>query len=153
MTGRVDPYLARIAGLMEEYGWAVQAVFGATPADAFSYTVGLTGKDLPELWLGTLAPAQAQAILNDAAAVLVERGPLPAPFAGALEGMTWGVEFRLRGPCDPEAAQVNVAETLQPMSEVVVCQLLWPDDVGRYPDEDGYDGERYPQRLLPLRPE
>lgn len=153
MTSRLDAYLAQTAALMEEHGWAVQAVFGATPADAFAYTVGLTGKDLPELWLGTLAPGQAQAILNDAAAVLVERGPLPAPFAGVLEGMQWGVKFRLRGPCDPEAAAVNVAQTLHPTSVITVCQLLWPDDVGRYPDEEGYDGETYPQRLLPLLPE
>lgn len=147
---RVQAYLGDVASAMAEHGYTLQAVFGSRPGDAFTYTVGLTGVGLPELWLGTLAPEQAGAILRE----LVDRIREAHPTGGSLEpgpidaGFTVG--FRLRGPVDPVEAQVGLARQMHPLSEVSVMQVLWPDDAGRFPDEAAYDAGRFPQRLLPV---
>lgn len=137
----MDAYLGRVAALIDEHGVMLQAVFGDSVADAFTYTVGLTGRGLPELWLGTLAPEQAGPILNAAAKqTALEPGPLDLGFS---------VPFRIRGPVDVDEAAVGVARQMHPLSDVVVLQVLWPDEAGLFPDEPGYD-ERFPQRVLPL---
>lgn len=146
---RVEAYLGESARILAEHGWMVQSVFGTRPDAGFAYTVGLTGAGLPELWLGTLAPEQAAVILNTAAAQQLDRAVAFQP--GRLD-LEFSVEFRVHGPVDPDAAQVGMARQMHPLSDVAVLQLLWPDESGLFPDEDGYDMSRFPQRVLPLAP-
>lgn len=144
---RMDEYLQGVAALVEQHGWAVQAVFGDQPGEAFSYTVGLTDKGLPELWLGSIGPDAATEILNACARWLLAAGA-DGLVNGAEFDAEFSVPFRLRGPCSLQAAEVKVAQALHPLSEVAVWQVLWPDEAGLFPADEGYDTVKYPQRLL-----
>lgn len=145
-AARMDAYLATVAAQIDEHGWMLQGVFGDKAEDAFTYTVGLTGRGLPELWLGTLSPQQAGGVLNAAAQRLVDGDLRLEP--GEVD-LGFSVPFRLRGPCDADEAHVGVARQMHPLSVVSVWQVLWPDAAGRWPDEPEYDRE-LPQRLLGL---
>ncbi len=142
-----DPILGKLAELIAEHGWAVQGVFGDTRDSVFSYTVGLSERSLPEFWLGTLDPRQAQPILNNLARLALSRGRLPVDEPIDIE---WSIPFRLRGPVDKQASEAFAAKALYGWEAVEVVQVLWADRQGRFPDEEGYDGEGFPQRLLPL---
>lgn len=56
---------------IEEYGWLVQHVIGEPGYPAFTYTIGLTDHDLPELYVQGCGPTQAGAVLNEVAGALV----------------------------------------------------------------------------------
>lgn len=145
-------YEQKLQALIDEHGWACQNVFppdGGGPEDSFTYTVGLTRKDLPELWLGTLAPNQASMILNAVARHTVDHGPVE-PGTLALED--WSVPFRIHGPCDVDSAEAFLARRMHAdlPTEVLIMQVLWPDEAGRFPGEADYDETKFPQRLLPL---
>lgn len=144
-------YLARIAEIIAEKGWAVQAVGGDTAAESFCYTVGLAQMGHPELWIGTLDPRQGGGILNAVAQAGIDG---KVNFAPGEVDVAYSTPFRLHGPVDPEAAEAFVALRLQgdlpgiPGVEVRMLQVLWPDEAGRFPGDDGYDAGRFPQRLL-----
>jgi hypothetical protein len=148
MTGRHEMD-TRMQGYIDQYGWGVQGVFGEKPEEMFHYTVGLHGKGLPELWVGTLAPSQAQPLLNQIARLLVDAGEPPADDQTIDVG--WSIAFRLRGPVDFTASEAFTARRLAG-EEPLVMQVLWPDSEGRWPDKASaaYDSGHYPQRVLPL---
>lgn len=144
----VDGYLQQVVDLIDKHGWAVQGVFGQDHAwEAFSYTVGLTAEGLPELWIGSLGPTQSTPILNALAERLVTERALPAD---EPVDVGYSVPFRIRGPVEYSAAEAFVAGRLYDDANVTVLQVLFPDAAGVFPDEDGYDNARFPQRVLPL---
>jgi hypothetical protein len=133
-------------------GWMVQGVFGTEEspkvagfAEAFSYTVGLTKADRPELYLDMLGPQQATPILNRIAEK-VDGGWDPTH--GELVDAEYSVKFRMHGPIDPDKAQMNTALRYFP-DDVTAWQVLFPDTAGKYPGDDGYD-MALPQRLMEL---
>ncbi len=140
-----DRVLGDLANLISAHGWALQGVFGDTPDSMFTYTVGLTEKGLPELWLGTLSPRQAGPILNDLARLSISRDGLPV---GEPLDIEWSVPFRLRGPVTIDDSEAFAAKAMYGEEAVTVLQGLWADSQGRSPDEDGYDALRFPQRLV-----
>lgn len=152
-AARLGEYEAHVAGLVAEHGWALQGVVGDAPAEVFTYTVGMTNRGLPELWLGTLAPtSQGGLIVNTLAARHLE---VPLAPGSRVGGEDFNVEFLVRGPVDYRASESFMAGRLGglPDGQVpAVLQILWPDDEGRYPGDDGYDDERFPQLVLPLAP-
>ena len=107
----------------------------------FAYTIGLTERQLPELYLHNVAPNQATEILNALAKHVSERGQ--APSDGELLDIGWNVKFRVRGPIDTTRAEMTQAENLYGPSEVNGFQVLWPDRAGHFPGEDGYDSETF----------
>jgi hypothetical protein len=145
-------YLDGLRATIAKHGWAVQGVFAAEGQEggSFSYTVGMTEAGLPELWVDSLDPRMAAGILNAVGQVQCSRGV-------ALDGEVdagYSVPFRVRGPVDNEAAEAFTALAMYPHPQIVeVRQVLFPDAAGRFPDEDGYDAEALPQRVLPLRGE
>ncbi len=52
---------------IEKHGWMVQYVEAEPGYASFAYTIGLTGKDAPELYVTDLDPQEAARLLNDAA--------------------------------------------------------------------------------------
>ncbi len=140
-------YLDQVQAIVAQHGHAVQIALGDSIIEHFTYTVGLTPKARPELWIGSLSIHQAGSLLND----LVRNEPPDAFVHGALLGAArWTIALRIRGPVDMGAAQINVATCLYPDLPVSCLQLLWPDPAGLYPDNAGYDQAGFPQRLLPL---
>lgn len=144
---QLDAYLIRVTDLIAEHGWMIQGVFGTeNDPTAFSYTVGLTESEKPELFLDTLSPKQSQPILN-AAARAVHDGTL-VPKHGVIFDIDYSVRFKWRGPISTRAAELGMCHRLY--VSVEAYQVLWPDTEGRYPDDDGYDAKRFPQRLVDL---
>lgn len=142
-AARVQQYLGQVAEAITEHGLVIQAVVGK-PVESFSYTVGRTENSLPELWIGTMHPAQAHMLLT----ALVDTDAHEPGFIDC--GMT--VRLLLRGPVDLDAAEVGVARGLYGFEPdaIEVLQVLWPDLDGVFPDAEGYDQVCFPQRLLPL---
>lgn len=145
-----NPLLGALAEMVERSGWALQGVFGDTVESVFTYTVGMTERGLPELWIGSLDPSQGGAILNDLGRLHVAREGGLQP--GEPVDAEWNVPFRLRGPVDPRAGTALAAFGMYGEEAVTMLQVLWADGSGRFPDEDGYAHDVFPQRLLPLLP-
>ena len=143
----MDAFVVQIMDKITEYGWAVQGVFG-TDGDpsCFSYTVGLTSMDKPELFLDALNPRQATGVLN-AVATRVRDNALDPALGGTFDA-EFSCPFQWRGPIDPEWAEANLAHTIY--GEITLFQVLWPDVDGLFPTDSGYNVERFPQRLMPL---
>jgi hypothetical protein len=144
-----DEMLGRLAEMVSRSGWALQGVFGDTVESVFTYTVGLTEAGLPELWLGSLDPRQAGAVLNGLAVMHLAAaadGGLPV---GEPVDCEFSVRFRLRGPVQARAGETFAAFQMYGEEAVSLLQVLWPDAAGKYPDEWGYDHAAFPQRLLP----
>ena len=57
---------------IEKYGWLVQYVEAEPGYASFAYTVGLTGKDAPELYVTGLDPQAAATLLNDAGRTILQ---------------------------------------------------------------------------------
>lgn len=93
-TGAADPSSLdqRTADLIERFGWAIVGV--TDPHAPFAYTVGLSAKNLPELYIEVAIPKmidKAQMHLNAAACLAVEGTDLTAGFI--LPGATtWQAE-------------------------------------------------------------
>lgn len=123
--------------LIDRYGWSVVGVFPASESDGvpFAYTVGLTGKQLPELAIYGLGGRVAQEILNAVARRMVDGGrPLirGERIAGVLAG---GVDL----------AAVEMTSRIHDLAMVgqvygsvdAAVQLCWPDADGLFPWEPG----------------
>ncbi len=148
--GRLDAYLVQVMEVIQEHGWMVQGVFGTEDLPtAFSYTAGLSESNHPELFLDTLNPRQATGILN-AVAKLVRADALDPRLGGTFDA-EYSCPFAWHGPIDGHHAEVNMAFNLYG-DNVTVFQVLWPDTSGKFPFDDDYDFENFPQRLMPLAP-
>lgn len=144
---RVAAYETFLAQQLADKPFVVQAVFGDAAADAFAYTIGLTGRGLPELWCSGLGPQSADAVLGTAGDFLLEAGAPLLPGAD-LRVPNLSVPLRFTALVDPVAAEVNMARMIHPLSVVEVLQVLWPDDAGRFPEHPDYNADRFPQRIL-----
>lgn len=138
-------HLKHLADLIARDGFALQFVIGENPAGTFGYTVGLTARGLPELWIGSLHPQQAGEFLADIAHLQLESGK---PLEPGLVDAGYTHPFRIRGPVVVDAAQVFLASAIADRP-VTVMQVLWCDLAGRYPGDPDYS-IRWMQRLLPL---
>lgn len=148
LEGRLDAYMVKMMDGIHEHGWMIQGVFGtADDPGSFSYTAGLTGTGHPELFIDTLAPNQAGGILN-AVARLVRDDKL-TPRQGEQFDAEYSCPFAWHGPIDADEAEVNTTRSIYGR-DITVWQVLWPDTEGRFPGADGYDDDRFPQRLMPL---
>jgi hypothetical protein len=143
VTVREDPLLSELRELISQYGWAVRQVLEDAHAGLapFSYTVGLTAFDHPEIVITGMPFEPARAFLN---------------LAG--EAVRGGYRFR-PGTRDGsltdsgDVAFVDVVETgglhavEQVYGEIRALQLIWPDSAGVYPWEPGF---RNPPEVQPL---
>lgn len=131
--GRVDEVLERYRQLMDEFGWAVVGVaptVAEPEGEIFTYTVGLSKWDCPELICFGLPLQQAADLLNGMGA-LVERGQ-------ALEAdmeVTAAASVPLRLVRMPSTWRLSVARVLfdSPILTVRALQLVWPDADGNWP--------------------
>lgn len=128
----LDDTRAKIAA----HGWTVIGVF-PTPEDpgpSFAYTVGLSGKGLPELAIYGLHAQIAHSLLNEVARRMVESGT-------ALQNGD-----RIEGVLFDDVALATVAMTdTTDLTLVRECygavaaavQVVWPDRAGVLPWEEG----------------
>lgn len=138
----INDVFARVCGIVEQHGWAVQSVF----ADAergipeFSYTIGMAKRGLPEIMIFAVEPRMAQFMLNDAAQKLVD-GELK-PEEGALVPELANVPLRVKTLSETQfEAFGNMARLHGEISGVPVTSILlqFPDQAGLFPGEPGCD--------------
>ena len=146
MRDHIDPetlearrlaYLRRVADIVAECGWMIQAVMGGDGEPGFAYTVGLAKYGHPEFIVFALAPDVAQDVLNGVGEQV--RGHehfVPGGYTTIFgDGFpAWLVR------CDPaEAAKrLTVARVIHG-GPVDALQIVWPDKGRRFPWDPGYE--------------
>lgn len=138
-----DGFMIRIQSIIDENGWAVQSVFpvqGQPVKPGFSYTVGLTPRDLPEVLVYGLPPKTATMILNSVARSMTEGTLFVAgrPYAELANMPVWFLDV-------DDLEPLAVARKLY--TDVRAIQMVWPDPAGKYPWEDDFD-----QEMLAVQP-
>lgn len=126
----VTGYLEKMTKLIEKYGWAVQAVGGDAITPPFAYTVGLTARKLPEIYVSGLPIPLMQSALNQAAKQ-AESLQLDVP---SDEYFNMPVIFKKR-----IAEGARVAREMYGRDKVRLIQMYWPDPTGVFPWEPECD--------------
>jgi hypothetical protein len=136
-------YLARMARLADEHGWAVQGVARDRHRPPRAYTVGLTRHGRPELLVTGLPLRPAAELFNGMAARLLH-GTTPAPGERVQPADGPLVEF-----VAVEHPDVHLLTALALYgSQVRGLQVVWADTRGGWPWERGFRGRRGGQPLL-----
>ena len=136
--------LAELVELIDRYGWAVRHVgAGDQPGEAaFSYTVGLTAFDHPEMVVVGMPFEHSQGFLN---------------LIGSLvrDGRTFLHGTTTRDLTDgAHVAFVNVTDIAgltavdQIYGSVKALQMIWPDSRGKMPWDHGYKNGALAQPFL-----
>ena len=149
MSAVDNPVLADLRRLILEHGWAVRHVGAGTEpyGVAFSYTVGLTAMNHPEVIATGLPFDHAQIYLNNIGAD-VRDGKRFSPGSTTEE---------LTGPGAP-VYFIEVLDTSgltaveQVYGAVRAVQIVWPDSAGHLPWVEGYGNPTEAQPLLGLTP-
>lgn len=114
--------------LVDRCGWFLQLTAGRGGRVPYAYTVGLTGRGLPELVVSGKTPAAAGDLIE---AVLAEGAPQPGrPFDVLLGPALQVVGVRSTGWLLPVAVALYGPR-------VQAVQLVWADAAGRWPGERG----------------
>lgn len=114
-------------------GHQIMSIFGDEPEANFSYTVGRTVKDRPELLCtADMHPDQRGSLLN-ALAEWDDENPL---VPGRLEGPFLCPILIVK--IDPDEGKMFAA-TSSFGDDVVAYQVVFPDEEDRFPHEPGYD--------------
>lgn len=141
MTDPIQNYLDSVRALVARFGHAVQSVADCG-GPQFSYTVGIAAHHGYELLTIGLPPRVANQILNDLAAKLAEQ---PIADGEDIHGLADGFSMRLKTHrvVDPgnRIDRTNLVSISLRLGYHVpyVRQLVWPDVLGRFPDEPGYN--------------
>jgi hypothetical protein len=146
----MDELLQQQVEIIDRVGWSVVHVF-PTPDDpptdvTFTYTVGLTAHNHPELVLAGLPPQIAQSLLNDLGRRVFDQA---ARFSHGerLSDVLVGYDAIIIDGTPNDALHPGIAFSLYGSDKVRLQQLVWPDQHGRFPWESGYG---YPPHAQPL---
>lgn len=131
----LDPLMENARKMIAEHGWLGVGVMptekdkGTFP---FTYTVGFTELNHPEVIVLGLPPAQAHHILHNVYSRIMD-GEKFADGDKADEIITnFSVSFKA---LPPDGAPLNMARQYYDMEELPALQLLWPDAEGYFPDD------------------
>ncbi|WP_326564439.1 DUF4262 domain-containing protein [Micromonospora peucetia] len=144
----IDDFLRRQEEIIEATGWAVTHVL---PTDddpvPFAYTVGLTAHDYPELITAGLPPEVAHSLLND----LVRRVHDKAErftHGQRISDLIAGYDaIVIDGPPTDELLPA-MAINRYGRDQIRLQQLVWPDQQGRFPWDNGYNFDPQAQPLI-----
>ena len=130
---------AELDELIERFGWAVRHVTATPP---FSYTIGLTDLDHPEIVITGMPFEAAQAFLN-----LVGESVRDGAHFGHGDSTN---EFSESGEVLFIRAedQTGLAAVRDRFPQHDALQLVWPDSTGAFPWQPGYRNSAADQPLL-----
>lgn len=144
-----NPFLDRIREIIESHGQYLQQVF-ADPEEgpSFAYTVGNTGRALPEfIVVGDDGEALGPALDRLGQQQRDGTRRFSAGDIVTLEG--YNVPFRLGATCDfARSYFAGLVARYYGRSDFDLLQVIWPDQQGRFPDEPGCSHYREVQPLL-----
>lgn len=136
-----EEYLDLVRSTIDRCGWFVQSGDGDRLYPPFSYTVGLTERDLPELLVSGLSQRRAVSMLNNMAHNIVfHDGPLDP---GELVATTDGPDIEVVRMPEPSAHLYVAINLFGPA--IQAQQLVYADDRGNWPWDVGFRGR---QRVL-----
>lgn len=118
---------------IEKYGHTVIATY--TSMTNMAYTVGLTDKGLSEIVVFGLPEQSAHIVLNDSAQLAMEN-KLFLDVPNRLLA-NFPLIFK-RVPPEAGVGYVNIANA-RAEHPVKLIQLVWPDEKGLFPWEDGFN--------------
>lgn len=129
-----NAHVGELWRLVKRHGWAVQHVLasGAGEVD-YAYTVGLTGRGLPELVIFGLGHDAARSVLNAVAGRLVAGEQVEAP--ARLRGVVKGYDVTVMTVTDFQL--LPLAFKVAGVPSIRALQIVWPDGQGRWPWEPG----------------
>lgn len=132
-------YFKRLRSVIDEHGWAVQAVGAGPDTHQFAYTVGLHEKGLPEILLIGLPYLTSHSILNAAAKKLIASG---RPRDGQVDlDLLVNYPAVYRDVPSAAAGEVHTCIARAMYGDgVEVVQLVWPDVDGKFPWDPECDG-------------
>ncbi|WP_170226461.1 DUF4262 domain-containing protein [Rudaeicoccus suwonensis] len=143
MPDHPNRLLRDLLDLIDRYGWAVRHVAAGDGRPPFSYTIGLTALDHPEMVMVGMPREPAHAFLNLAGdAIKAGRTFQHGEITDALtDGAGIGI------------ITVVAAEELTAVAQVYgvpvqALQLIWPDSKGWLPWEPGYNNAAETQPFL-----
>ena len=142
-----DEPTQQMLDLIEQFGWGVRHVMNGIddPTDElpFSYTVGLTAMNHPEIVQVGLPREPAHDFLNLVGEMVKEGHRFEAGSqTDKLTGIGYPVAFI-------EAVDVSGLTAVSTIyGSVDALQLVWCDSAGRLPWDDGYSQDASPQTLL-----
>ena len=148
MTAGLDPF-AELLALIERHGWAIRHVMGDANSGTapFSYTVGLTALDHPEL-VTTGLPFEVSQIFLNSAALIVKEGAILTNGLVTDELTESGTVTFVTAT---DVSGLTAVEQVYGV-EIHALQLVWPDSSNRYPLDAGYRNANSAQPLLGARP-
>jgi hypothetical protein len=130
-----DDYLDHVREKIARFGWAIQHVEGDRIHPPWSYTVGLTMYDEPELVVTGLPMNRASALLH-----IVAKHPMPAnlPRPGQQLRLIDGPTIQIIQVAEPTAHLHMAVELFGP--GIGALQVVHADGRGHWPWEPGYRG-------------
>lgn len=137
-----DDYLAEVRRRIDSNGWQIVAVPGTRVLAPFAYTVGLAVRGVPELVVTGKRPDPAAALLDEVAPRAIRTPPEP----GEILLLDSGAMVEAVALPQPGAHLFVAAAIAGP--SLSALQLVWADDRGRYPWEQGHGGGRGGQPVL-----
>jgi hypothetical protein len=145
--GRV---IADLRNLIRKHGWAVRNVMPGPTEDEiqFSYTIGLTALDHPEVIILGMPHQSTHEFLNligDA----VSRGTRYEH--GTLTGEFTDDDTPIAFIRAEDTERLTAVDEIY--GRVSALQMIWPDSAGRLPWQDGYRNPAAVQPLLGPRPD
>ena len=143
----------RTAKHVREIGWSVFGIIEEDGDPGWAFTIGLRHNyDLPELVMFGRDVPDMQNWLNRVVARYAEGQPITA--GEVIDGIV-GVQPVMLTPVDPswQLDFLGAAVDFYRGSQFDVLQLIWPDDNGTWPWEEGAHGssrQRQPKAWVPL---
>lgn len=139
-----DAVFRDLLRLIDEFGWAVRHVGAGTAKGeaAFTYTVGLTAMQHPEVVVTGLPSDVAKAFLNQIGQDV--RGGKQFSAGQITDSLTTPAAPVVFIPADDVRGLTAVAQVY---GRVEALQMVWPDSKGRLPWVEGY---RNPPEAQPL---
>ena len=137
----MDAFLQGQAEIIDRVGWSVIHVFPSRDdpptTAAFTYTVGLTAHDHRELILAGLPPEIAHTMINDLASRVYDKAERFAHGQLINDVLAGYAAVIVDGPPN-DHLHPDAVFALYGRDKVRLQQLLWPDQHGRFPGDDGY---------------
>ncbi|MFY1587050.1 DUF4262 domain-containing protein [Micromonospora sp. WMMD734] len=147
----INGFLRRQDQIIETTGWAVTHVL---PTDddpgttaPFAYTVGLTAHDYPELIAAGLPPEIAHSLLNDLARRVYDKAERFAHGQRISDLIAGYDAIIIDGPPTDELLPA-MAINRYGRDQIRLQQMVWPDQQGRFPWDDGYNFGPQAQPLI-----
>lgn len=131
-------FFAKIARDVEQMGWSGVAVGGDEETRPFSYTVGLSGQDRPDIVVVGLPGVTGHTLVHE---LLNLDQPLVAgmEYLGVARGFPIKLVEPLPGVAEEMTQSQHYHEIYHPDKEWKALQLLWPDPDKRFPGHPLFD--------------